>query len=49
MSKMKTLYCFEIYRICKEGIDSLFSMDTLCLKYVATTRQLEKYTIMILN
>jgi len=49
MSKMKTLYCFEIYRICKERINSLFSINTRGLKYIATTRQLKKYTVMFLK
>jgi len=44
MSKMKTYY-FKIYRINKEGIDPLFSKDTSYVrKYIATTRQLKKYS-----
>jgi len=38
--KRSKVYYLEIYRIYKEGIDSLSSMDTLCLKYIATKRQL---------
>jgi len=47
VTKIKTLYDFEIYKLFKAGIDSMFSMDTLCLKYIVTTRQVNNYTVMI--
>jgi len=41
MTKMKKIYYFEIYRIYKEGIHSMFSMDSLCLRYKVTAYQFE--------
>jgi len=40
MSKMKTYFEICIQDIHEEGIDSLFSIDTIYLKYIAT-RQLK--------